>query len=199
MAMTQCPACGKDISDRGKICPYCRTWLESNSTEQAANLISDSGQYEAVKPGHVLITLFFVFLVVAVGFAALGIWFYPASGWLLYIILAFIAGFIAVVCLYTHIKTLREYRLSQRDNEAYQKLMREKTEAYNSKVEQEQREQEEQEQYRLARLPECPICGTKQHVKRISTFNRSVSVAAVGLASAKIGKQYECKNCGHMW
>lgn len=29
--------------------------------------------------------------------------------------------------------------------------------------------------------------------------DRAVSVAAWGLASGKIGKQYECKKCGHKW
>lgn len=44
----------------------------------------------------------------------------------------------------------------------------------------------------------CPICGST-NVAKISTLNRSVSVATVGLASSKIGKQYECKNCKHKW
>ncbi len=44
----------------------------------------------------------------------------------------------------------------------------------------------------------CPICGSI-NVNRISTMNRTVSVATVGLASSKIGKQYECKNCKHKW
>lgn len=44
----------------------------------------------------------------------------------------------------------------------------------------------------------CPICGST-NVNRISTMNRTVSVATVGLASSKIGKQYECKNCKHKW
>lgn len=44
----------------------------------------------------------------------------------------------------------------------------------------------------------CPVCGSK-NVKALSTLNRSVSVAAFGLASSKIGKQYECKSCNHKW
>ena len=44
----------------------------------------------------------------------------------------------------------------------------------------------------------CPICGST-NVSRISTLNRGVSVATVGLASSKIGKQYECKKCKHKW
>lgn len=46
--------------------------------------------------------------------------------------------------------------------------------------------------------PVCPVCGGR-NTKRITTANRAVSVAAVGLASGKIGKQYQCLSCKHMW
>lgn len=46
--------------------------------------------------------------------------------------------------------------------------------------------------------PKCPHCGSN-NTQRISTMNRATSVATVGLASSKIGKQYECKNCKHKW
>ena len=46
--------------------------------------------------------------------------------------------------------------------------------------------------------PKCPMCGST-NTERISTLNRAASVAAVGLASSKIGKQYQCKNCKHKW
>lgn len=49
-----------------------------------------------------------------------------------------------------------------------------------------------------AKHPKCPACGST-NTERISTLNRAVSVAAVGLASSKIGKQYQCKNCKHKW
>lgn len=44
----------------------------------------------------------------------------------------------------------------------------------------------------------CPMCGSTNTVK-ISTMNRAASVAMVGMASSKIGKQYQCKDCGHKW
>ena len=44
----------------------------------------------------------------------------------------------------------------------------------------------------------CPMCGSKK-VRRIGTVNRAASVAVTGLASGKIGKQYECDNCHHKW
>ena len=44
----------------------------------------------------------------------------------------------------------------------------------------------------------CPVCGS-DNIERITTIDRGVSVAMVGLASGKIGKQYKCKKCKHMW
>lgn len=44
----------------------------------------------------------------------------------------------------------------------------------------------------------CPICGST-NVTKISTVNRAVSIGLLGLASSKIGKQYECKKCKHKW
>ena len=47
-------------------------------------------------------------------------------------------------------------------------------------------------------IPKCPTCGSTD-IKDISTLNRMVSVGAFGLASDKIGKTKECKNCGYKW
>ncbi len=44
----------------------------------------------------------------------------------------------------------------------------------------------------------CPVCGST-NVEKISTASRVVSVGMVGMASNKIGKQYKCKSCKHMW
>lgn len=44
----------------------------------------------------------------------------------------------------------------------------------------------------------CPVCGSTD-TNRISENNRAFSVAVFGLASSKIGKQYECKSCKHKW
>jgi len=44
----------------------------------------------------------------------------------------------------------------------------------------------------------CPVCGSTK-VNKISTANRVASVFAFGLASSKIGKQYQCLNCKHKW
>lgn len=57
---------------------------------------------------------------------------------------------------------------------------------------------EKQEKERLANNVPCPVCKSRD-TYRISTLNRATSVAVFGLASGKIGKQYKCNNCGHLW
>lgn len=47
-------------------------------------------------------------------------------------------------------------------------------------------------------VAKCPTCGSTD-IKKISTTNRTASVMAMGIASSKIGKQFECKNCGYKW
>lgn len=54
-----------------------------------------------------------------------------------------------------------------------------------------------------ASLPDsikCPSCGAGHNkIKKISTMNRAVSIGVVGLASNKIGKQFECTSCHYKW
>lgn len=47
-------------------------------------------------------------------------------------------------------------------------------------------------------IPRCPHCHSPK-IRPISTANRVASVAAIGLASGKIGKQFECLNCKFKW
>lgn len=51
--------------------------------------------------------------------------------------------------------------------------------------------------YKLSH-PKCPNCGST-NTKQISNVNRAASVAMWGLASSKIGKQYQCNQCNHKW
>lgn len=46
--------------------------------------------------------------------------------------------------------------------------------------------------------PKCPQCGS-ENIRPISTTSRLLSVGVFGLASGKIGKNYECLNCKHKW
>lgn len=53
-------------------------------------------------------------------------------------------------------------------------------------------------QKRLAEHPPCPMCKSS-NTRHITDAARLVSVAAIGLASSKIGKQFECLDCKYKW
>lgn len=77
---------------------------------------------------------------------------------------------------------------------------RAKKEAENQKNLEEYRKQRAKEKAYEAThpKPKCPTCGST-NIKDISTLNRAVSVGMFGLASSKIGKTKECKDCGYKW
>lgn len=75
-------------------------------------------------------------------------------------------------------------------------------EMYQKKIVKEQdetlkRQQKELEQ-KIANAIKCPNCGSI-NTKKITTTSRAISTAMVGMASSKIGKQFECKDCGYKW
>ena len=53
---------------------------------------------------------------------------------------------------------------------------------------------------RMAGRPEikCPTCGS-YHTNKLTGIERAVSFGVWGFASNKIGKSFECKNCGYKW
>jgi len=52
----------------------------------------------------------------------------------------------------------------------------------------------------LPKTVKCPNCGASStNIKRITTLNRAISVNLVGIASDKIGKQFECNQCHYKW
>lgn len=61
-----------------------------------------------------------------------------------------------------------------------------------------QKTRQELDEYNAKSRPnavQCPYCKSWQ-TEQISTASRVISVAAVGLASNKIGKQFHCNKCG---
>lgn len=96
--------------------------------------------------------------------------------------------------IYLFLKRISAYNLSRDNFEEYQRQVIREQDEFQKRLEAERAQKIKQQ----ANMPKCPVCGST-NVGKISTLNRSVSVATVGLASSKIGKQYECKNCKHKW
>lgn len=88
----------------------------------------------------------------------------------------------------------QRYEFKQRNEAA----KREKEASERAKKKAEKKREEQERQAEIAKNLKCPICGSRD-VERIGTGSRVASVAMVGIASGKIGKQYRCKSCKHMW
>lgn len=115
-----------------------------------------------------------------------------------FIVLAIVAALPAVVIWYLLYlcrgsveRAANDLHMAQTDFKKYEWKMRNLTIDAQAQMRQNQAIHD-------AQHPKCPICGS-QNTQRISTINRTASVAAVGLASSKIGKQFECKSCKYKW
>ncbi len=94
---------------------------------------------------------------------------------------------------------------SERETEVYKKYISndpEKVKKYN-----ERRNKEKERMHQTDTqpsfsepecIPKCPTCGST-NIQLISAASRFGSAVIFGLASSKIGKTMECKNCGYKW
>lgn len=221
MAIIKCPECGKEISDKSEYCISCgypikqhlqeRDTTAVNEDATVSNTIenvsgSSSGDLKEIQKkavekyskgfmsgiigtiAFVIVTIWGIYLASDIGFASIGL-----------NIIWIVTGLLAVVFAFglkdtIRAKRLAEYNIQEFINSNYGK-------AYKALLELEEKQrQEEAERKALeeSKRPICPVCGSK-NTRRLSTTNRAVSIAVVGLASDKIGKQYECLNCKHKW
>ena len=70
--------------------------------------------------------------------------------------------------------------------------------AYKKRLEQQRKDKELLKT--IPRIPKekCPKCQSTD-IKIIGSLERSMSAYVWGLGSGKIGKQFKCRDCGHMW
>lgn len=54
------------------------------------------------------------------------------------------------------------------------------------------------EQKKGTSVPKCPTCGST-NVEKISTAQKAIGFALVGLFSSNFGKTMHCKDCGYKW
>lgn len=122
-----------------------------------------------------------IFGIVFLPFMLLGLLLPHGIGFLFFLM------FWLIVAFSSYNDDVKDYERAKQDFKKYQK-----EELSKKKIE------KEMEEYRQKNTPKCPMCGSI-NIEKISTTSRVVSIAAVGLASGKIGRQYKCKNCKHMW
>ncbi len=205
MALIKCPECGREnVSDSAESCPNCgfgvkayykeiemQKELEKQRIEREIKEKEEQKQQEEKEQAELdtikmpskpsIGQILLIFGIIFVPFMLLGLLLPHALGFWFFLIFWFIVAFS------TYNDNLKDYEKAQKDFKKYQKdkLSRIKME-------------KEMTDYKKRTAPKCPMCGST-NIEKISTASRAVSVATVGLASGKIGKQYKCKNCKHMW
>lgn len=205
MALVKCPECGREnVSDSAESCPDCGYGIKAHFLEieqkklleqqklEKERQYEESKRIQEEKEQIELATIkmpskpnigqsLLVFGIVFVPFMLLGLLLPYRIGFWFFLI------FWLIVAVSSYNDNVKDYERAQQNFEKYQK-----EELSKKKM------QKEMEEYRQMTAPKCPMCGST-NIEKISTTSRAVSVATVGLASGKIGKQYKCKKCKHMW
>ena len=198
MALIKCPECGREnVSDSAEACPECGYGIKAHFErikqedikQQQARMKEEyeKRRIENVKkpdkPSAFNGLMIFGILCLVGGVLCLVV-----PDMMIFSVFEFaIGGWLCYDGNKQYEKEKASYELSLRNFEAYQ---REKI--------REQDEERRREEIRIANSIKCPVCGSSD-TERITSVNRAVSIATVGLASGKIGKQYRCKKCKHMW
>ena len=127
------------------------------------------------------------------------------GGGVFFLVLFAIAVFIVAFYHSEKQETENSIESASNDFELYEKKRQETRERFEQlKAENQMRRQEEEKKQAELRKEKlgvnltCPACGSSDIVK-ITSANRMGSIMVLGLASGKIGKQYRCHDCKHMW
>lgn len=194
MALIKCPECGKEnVSDKAEMCPQCGFGIKAHFEkienekvyeqerkkryEEEKKIIEEKLKDEIVpcKPSierNIAIT--WIILGPAI--------FYGICVQSYICVLIFLALGIGISSL-TYRNEVEKYN---RAKEEFDKNIKNVT------------FREIDEEMKKSVILRCPVCQSIK-VQRISTANRMASFLLVGMGSAKIGKQYKCESCGHMW
>lgn len=225
MALLKCPECGREnVSDSAISCPDCgfsiQEYLKTKQDEEYIQKEKERLQSELAKKLSEIDSLqkpqkptiskiimsdnrfvFVIFAIVAViglivmiyTLAAFG----KPNGFSL--IATLFCSVIALIGVSDIKKGYNEKLSEYKDFEGYKQKKKQRVqENYDYRIKHIKTKSEVSAPVIINTGLKCPVCGSRS-VKRISTTSRITSVAMVGLASSKIGKQYECKNCKHKW
>ena len=221
MALIKCPECGREnVSDSAEMCPGCGYGIKAHFEKIEQEKLKEQQRIEykkakikrdqeakereqkrirnVPKPERPVFSRgLIVYIVVATIFFSWLMLYTPTlyneepkGGMWILELLVFI-GLPLLVYLPNYNKKNEDYQLACKDFEMYQKkIIKEQDETLK-------RKQKELEQ-KIANAIKCPNCGSI-NTKKITTTSRVISTAMVGMASSKIGKQFECKDCGYKW
>ena len=185
MALVKCPECGREnVSDSAEMCPDCGYSIKKHfdmiKEQQLKQEIYEEKLQNVRMPEEPKRMKFAYGLTIFFGFGALcGFITSPVAG----IIMILFACWTFYMGSKQYNEEMEKYNLAITNFEKYQQEIV-KEEERNERIE--------------ALKPKCPSCGST-NIQKITTTDRALSVAMVGVASGKIGKQYKCKNCKHMW
>lgn len=195
----ECPECRKKILEKLSVCPYCG--LSFDDKENLNRLYDIQSMEEMLNDKSAELKFGLEFLFFA-GMSILCFVFYSLDSDGLSLIFALFMGVVACILLIVLIMMIDErsslkqkLELARTDYEKYKEEERKRRAKSIASL---NRMEEEKARKDAINHPACPMCGSKKTMK-ISTVNRAASVAMVGVASSKIGKQYQCKSCGYKW
>lgn len=203
MAIVNCPECDKPVSDTAAACPICGFQVERHFSlirqeemkkkhqreqEHDRQLEYKKKLEQVEEPKRPQIGN-----EIAIAIASLisGIFFFSLDDFGIFIGLVFFIAFIYYLFLINraYVRYNDDIKMFRDNNDKY-RIMHVQQEEITRK--------ELLTEYMNKPIIRCPSCGSNK-TARISTSSRVISVAAVGLASSKIGKTMECKACGHKW
>lgn len=190
-----CPKCKKEFSGDIRVCPNCGFSLDDIEARRQANTMTVLEARVNNKTWWKENTLLSIFLLI-ITIILFAIYSFTSSGLVLTgsLFALFFTG-VAMYGLYSDYssreKAKEELESAKKDYDKYK--MQKDREREAAKIQSAINNAKQS-----AKHPKCPNCGSTNTV-RITTANRMASVAAVGVASGKIGKQFECKNCKYKW
>lgn len=210
MALVNCPECGREkVSDSAISCPSCGFGIKTHFERIRANESEErirQNRYKSVQmppipqrkfegtdkailwTGIVLGVFFSLFLWGNIIFSDA----YDSGSNEIMSIIGIATAISLIVAAF--IEREKKYKMKVEDYTLAKKSFNEYQKTIINRQDYEQKMKDAAE----AMMIKCPVCGSIS-VDNITTLNRFLSIGAFGLASGKIGKQYQCKACKHMW
>lgn len=199
MALVKCPECGTDnVSDTATSCPNCGCNVKAYLDQVRYNQeIKEYKQQRASsvplppepKKNTASIAGYSLLLVIAAILIFIAIGALTNDSVVMFIVFMLFGLAIGSLGFIFLNDSLTK---SKRARALYDYAITHKEEYINSVLD------EEIKRAQYAQSLRCPVCGSNQ-IKRIGAGDRMAGVFMAGLASSKIGKQYQCLKCGHKW